>query len=263
MLGFYVLLVPLCSGYGDVFYAHLGDDVTLPCFHTSSSKHLSWYKQVAGQQPQIISYFYKSSSNSNNFYKEFKNNKRFSVHVGEGFYNLNISNVQDWDSAMYYCGHVTVTVIEFEAGTFLSLKDSSCKAPLLQHLDSDSMQTESDTRTHQCEVALCGEILFGTGKGLRAGGQQSSSPSVLVYCGAAALLVSGILNIILFCIFCQNSRRKGSHRQPDYTPDSQNEVSAPVQYAALDFRCRRDTNCRQKSAEEETIYSGVRTAHLQ
>ncbi|XP_061566126.1 uncharacterized protein LOC133420450 [Cololabis saira] len=224
MLGFYVLLVPLCGAYGDVLYAHPGDNVTLSCFYTASSKHLSWYKQVAGQQPQIVSYFYESSSNSNKFFLEFESNERFSVHVGKGFYNLNISNVQDWDSAMYYCGHMTVTVTEFETATFLILKDSSCRARLLQHPDSDATQTESDTRTHQCEVALCGEILFGTGKGLRAGGQQSNAPSVLVYCGAAALLVSGIFNIILCCISCQKSRRKGlhsegSHNQPEYTAD--------------------------------------------
>lgn len=116
--------VILCVSDGDLLYANLGDNITLPCFYPSASKHLSWYKQVAGQQPQIISSFYKPVVGSNKFVKEFQGNKRFSVHVGEGFYNLNISHVQDSDSAMYYCGHTSVTVTVFENGTFLRLKGS-------------------------------------------------------------------------------------------------------------------------------------------
>lgn len=96
--------------------------MTVPCFYASGAKHICWYKQVAGEQPQIISSFYKHSPDSNSFHNQFKDNKRFSVYAGAGFYHLNISNVQDSDSAMYYCGHATIMMTEFDDGTLLVLK---------------------------------------------------------------------------------------------------------------------------------------------
>lgn len=96
--------------------------MTLPCFYASGAKYLCWYKQVAGKQPEIISSFYKHLSDSNNFHKQFKGNKRFSVHTGERFYHLNISNVQHLDSAMYFCGQTSITVTEFQNGIFLVFK---------------------------------------------------------------------------------------------------------------------------------------------
>lgn len=106
---------------GDLLYANLGDDVTLPCLYDSGA-NLCWYKQVTGEQPQIISSFYKHSPNSNNFYNQFKGNQRFSVYIGDDFYHLNISNVQESDSAMYYCGQTSISVTVFNKGTFLILK---------------------------------------------------------------------------------------------------------------------------------------------
>ncbi|XP_056225825.1 uncharacterized protein LOC130164862 [Seriola aureovittata] len=136
MFKFYVLLIHLFGAYGALLYANLGDNVTLLCF--SSERNLCWYKQVAGEQPQIISSFYKHSF-SNIFYNQFKDDKRFSVHTGAGFYHLDISNVQDSDSAMYYCGQTSVTVTEFSNGTFLAVKESSCRSFLQQPL-SESVQ---------------------------------------------------------------------------------------------------------------------------
>ncbi|XP_070786342.1 polymeric immunoglobulin receptor-like [Enoplosus armatus] len=139
MLKVYVLLVPLFRAYGALLYTNPGHNVTLPCFYASSAKHLCWYKQVAGEQPQIMSSFYKHLPNSNSFHNQFKGNARFSVHTGEGFYHLNISNVQDLDSAMYYCGQTKITVTEFDNGTFLFLKESS-RRPFLQQPLSDSVK---------------------------------------------------------------------------------------------------------------------------
>lgn len=92
--------------------------MTLPCFYNSGSQWL-WYKQVAGEQPQIIASFYKSSHNI--FYNQFKDDKRFSVHTGKGFYHLHISSVRESDSAMYLCGRIGFTVTEFDHGIFLVL----------------------------------------------------------------------------------------------------------------------------------------------
>uniref|UniRef100_A0A3B4VBB1 Ig-like domain-containing protein n=1 Tax=Seriola dumerili TaxID=41447 RepID=A0A3B4VBB1_SERDU len=138
-----------------------GGSVSLNCtVHTGTSdgehsvycaKNLCWYKQVAGEQPQIISSFYKHSF-YNIFYNQFKDDKRFSVHTGAGFYHLNISNVQDSDSAMYYCGQTSITVTEFSNGTFLVVKGD-----LLQVLDF----------CHHtfCSVSLNGTVHTGTSDG--------------------------------------------------------------------------------------------------
>ncbi|KAL6118797.1 sirpd [Pungitius sinensis] len=132
MFGLYVLLVPLFGASGALLYATPGQSVTVPCFYASEAKHICWYKQVAGEQPQIISSFYKHSPDSNSFHNQFKGNERFSVHTGAGFYHLNISNVQDSDSAMYYCGRTTIKITEFDDGTLLVLKESSRRSFLQQ-----------------------------------------------------------------------------------------------------------------------------------
>ncbi|XP_071335546.1 uncharacterized protein [Trachinotus anak] len=322
---------------GALLYANLGDNVTLPCFHSSGAKDLSWYKQVAGEQPQIISSFYKHSLRFNSFYNQFKDDKRFSVHSGEGFYHLNISYVQDSDSAMYYCGQTNVRITEFGNETFLALKESSCWS-FIQQPVSDSVQpggsvtlnctvhtgtsdgehsvywfkkntgnshlgnlyvhtcsssqcvkatgsgspaqsscvynlwkrnvSRSDAGTYYCAVASCGEIVFGEGTKLEV--EQNSLP-VFVWCVVAALLVSLILNIILICILCKRARRTnlqsgGSHSQlsvPECTTVTQNEQSDGVQYVALDYRKKQSKSRRQRSTEEETVYSAVRLTDLQ
>ncbi|XP_007555961.1 uncharacterized protein LOC103140655 [Poecilia formosa] len=139
MLRFYVLLVPLCKAYGDVLYADFGDNVTLHCFYTSSASHLNWYKQMPGEPPQIISTFYKHLPSSNTLHRQFKDNKRLSVYTKEGLYDLKISDIRDSDSALYYCGYTSISITEFDNGTFLLLKNSSCKT-FLHQPDSVSAQ---------------------------------------------------------------------------------------------------------------------------
>uniref|UniRef100_A0A3B5L4B9 Ig-like domain-containing protein n=1 Tax=Xiphophorus couchianus TaxID=32473 RepID=A0A3B5L4B9_9TELE len=97
-------------------------NVTLRCFYTSSASHLNWYKQVPGESLQIISTFYKHHASSDTFHKQFKDNKRFSVHTEEGLYDLKISDVRDSDSALYYCGYTSISITKFDNGTFLFYK---------------------------------------------------------------------------------------------------------------------------------------------
>nr|XP_020479184.1 uncharacterized protein LOC109973736 [Monopterus albus] len=133
---FYLLLFPVLRVYGALLYANLRSNVTLPCFYASSTKYLFWYKQAAGEQPQKVSSFYKHLDDSNNFHSQFREDKRFSVHIGAGFYHLIISDVQDLDSAMYYCGQSSITGIEFVNGTFLVIKESDCRSFLQQPVSS-------------------------------------------------------------------------------------------------------------------------------
>ncbi|XP_051799918.1 uncharacterized protein LOC110967685 [Acanthochromis polyacanthus] len=153
MLRFYVLLVSLLRAYGALLYANLGDDVTLFCRYASEAKYLLWYKQVAGEQPQIISSFYKHSISS--FHNQFQGNQRFSVQTGQGFYHLKISDIQDSDAAMYYCGQNNMIGTEFDDGTLLVLKESSCWS-FLQQPESDSVQT-GGSATLNCTVLADGK----------------------------------------------------------------------------------------------------------
>uniref|UniRef100_A0A3B5Q3E5 Immunoglobulin kappa light chain-like n=1 Tax=Xiphophorus maculatus TaxID=8083 RepID=A0A3B5Q3E5_XIPMA len=115
----------ICVSDGNVLYADFGDNVTLRCFYTSSASHLNWYKQVPGESLQIISTFYKHHAGSDTFHKQFKDNRRFSVHTEEGLYDLKISDVRDSDSALYYCGYTSISITKFDNGTFLLLKRKS------------------------------------------------------------------------------------------------------------------------------------------
>ncbi|XP_041635897.1 uncharacterized protein LOC121504880 [Cheilinus undulatus] len=334
MITLSVLCVLLYTAYGALLYAEPGQNVTLPCFLNSSINQLSWYKQNAGDPPQIISTIYKLKQTSNKFYNQFKDSKRFSVQTGEGFYHLIISGVQDSDSAMYYCGQTMISHTEFREGIFLVFRGSGVRSYIEQpasdtvkpggsvtlqcsvrngtcdgdhsvywfkkdsgtknspsgiiYINSNSSQcgqnpksegpeqrcvyslskgrvTESDAGTYYCAVAHCGDILFGTGTRLDVD-QGKENVLILMYCVAAALLVSIIFNVVLLCILCKTSKRK--LLQPEelqtpssdqiFTADSQTPDLDSLQYVALDFKRVQNKSRRQRSTEEETIYSAVR-----
>ncbi|XP_029932133.1 uncharacterized protein LOC115376590 [Myripristis murdjan] len=157
MFGFYLLLVPLIRAYDvkpcSLLYANLGDNVTIPCFCPASTNHVSWYKQAAGGNPQIISYSY--FGDKNNFQPPFKDSRRFSVDSGKGFYHLKLFDIQQSDSATYYCARTIIAVTEFGNGTFLALKEPS-HTTFLQPPVAQSVRP-GDSVTVNCTVpaALC------------------------------------------------------------------------------------------------------------
>ncbi|KAG7240106.1 hypothetical protein INR49_027960 [Caranx melampygus] len=212
MFKWFMLLIYLFRAYGALLYADLGGNVTLPCFYPHSAKNLCWYKQIAGEQPQIISSVYAYERSYNELYNQFKDDTRLSFDIDAGSYKLKISNVRDSDSAMYFCGETKVKVTTFSNGTFLAVKDT---AP------------------------------------------------VWVYV-VAALLLSVIVNIALICALCKMAHRPYLHSGDSqqsvavYTTETQNEPSGDLQYVALDYRMRQNKSRRQRSREEETVYSEVR-----
>uniref|UniRef100_A0A3B4ZVI3 Ig-like domain-containing protein n=1 Tax=Stegastes partitus TaxID=144197 RepID=A0A3B4ZVI3_9TELE len=107
-------------------------------------------RQVAGEQPKLISSFYKHSPSSNRFHNQFEDNQRFSLQTGEGYYHLKISNIQDSDSSMYYCGHENITGIKFDEGMLLVVKESS-RWSILQQPESESVQP-GGSATLSCTV---------------------------------------------------------------------------------------------------------------
>lgn len=112
----------VCISDGSVRFASLGDRVTLPCHFAPDTKYLCWYKQVAGDKPQIVFsfYVYALKSQSQQMATEFS--KRMTVHAGQNSFDLNISNVQLSDTAVYYCGQSSLNIMSFESGIFLLVK---------------------------------------------------------------------------------------------------------------------------------------------
>lgn len=106
---------------GALLFAQLGDNVTFPCF--SDGKYLSWYRQVIGGEPEMISSLYIYSPATKTFHGTYRDNERLSVHSGEHFYHLNISNVQYADSAAYFCAQTSHPAFtEFQDGIVLLVK---------------------------------------------------------------------------------------------------------------------------------------------
>ncbi|XP_049595051.1 uncharacterized protein [Syngnathus scovelli] len=120
-----VLLVALFRAHASVRFASLGDDVSLPCYFEPGAKYLSWYKQVAGDPPQVLLSFYSYGQNS-------QSHERIKFHTGENFFHLSISDVELSDTAMYYCGQSQLNIMTFESAIFLVVKESG-RLSVFQH----------------------------------------------------------------------------------------------------------------------------------
>uniref|UniRef100_A0A8C7LZ27 Ig-like domain-containing protein n=1 Tax=Oncorhynchus mykiss TaxID=8022 RepID=A0A8C7LZ27_ONCMY len=131
-----------------LLHAHLGDNVILQCFYPDRNSYISWYKLAVGQKPQLVSTIYKYDGGAQ-FHTEFKDNPRFTVQSGNGFFHLHISNTQPSDSATYVCGGINVNVMEFKNGIILILKGSS--KTVVQQPVSESVQP-GDSVTLNCTI---------------------------------------------------------------------------------------------------------------
>ncbi|NP_954581.3 novel immune-type receptor 6a precursor [Danio rerio] len=100
----------------------LGDDVIIKCFSTKISlgNTLVWYKQKTGQIPRAITISY-IQLNKVIFEDEFKDG-RFSILPSEDSFHLNITAATKQDTGIYYCGTVSLNLIEFISGAHLMLQ---------------------------------------------------------------------------------------------------------------------------------------------
>ncbi|XP_073777208.1 novel immune-type receptor 14a isoform X2 [Danio rerio] len=105
-----------------VLAVELGSTVTLRCI--SWKENIFWYKQVAGQQPRVISAFQKLMEPI--FYKEFKNERFWGIRLRSST-NLTISDIIQSDEAVYYCAS-RAFYIEFGSGTHLKIKGHQAAA---------------------------------------------------------------------------------------------------------------------------------------
>ncbi|XP_071255370.1 uncharacterized protein [Salvelinus alpinus] len=132
--------------------AQLGESVSLPCFFSETIDYfqwLYWYKQTAGQMPQIVATVEKKKSAHFVLNGEF-NNIRFTMEKVKVGYLLIINNISRSDEAAYFCGIGTVYEINFRNGTFLSVKGNFIST-VEQQAESD-LVPPGDSVTLQCTV---------------------------------------------------------------------------------------------------------------
>uniref|UniRef100_A0A3Q4IDC7 Ig-like domain-containing protein n=1 Tax=Neolamprologus brichardi TaxID=32507 RepID=A0A3Q4IDC7_NEOBR len=85
-----------------VLSARKGETATMDCNLGTVDNTVHWYKQIPGGVPQFVLYFYRSYS-SPRYGSGFSTPKFTSTHQSTKDYRLIINNVEEGDSAVYYC----------------------------------------------------------------------------------------------------------------------------------------------------------------
>uniref|UniRef100_A0AAQ4RAB3 Ig-like domain-containing protein n=1 Tax=Gasterosteus aculeatus aculeatus TaxID=481459 RepID=A0AAQ4RAB3_GASAC len=80
-----------------------GETVSIDCnLGTVTGRVACWYKQIPGGVPQFVSYYHHSHS-SPTYGTGFSSPKFTSTHQSTSDYRLTIKNIEEGDSAVYYC----------------------------------------------------------------------------------------------------------------------------------------------------------------
>uniref|UniRef100_A0A3B4FVT5 Ig-like domain-containing protein n=1 Tax=Pundamilia nyererei TaxID=303518 RepID=A0A3B4FVT5_9CICH len=89
-----------------------GDTATMDCNLGTVIDAARWYKQIPGGVPQYVLYFYYSNSGPT-YGSGFSSPKFTSTHQSTSDYRLIINNVEEGDSAVYYCQTWDSSVSEY------------------------------------------------------------------------------------------------------------------------------------------------------
>uniref|UniRef100_A0A3Q4N7P1 Ig-like domain-containing protein n=1 Tax=Neolamprologus brichardi TaxID=32507 RepID=A0A3Q4N7P1_NEOBR len=89
-----------------------GETATMDCNLGTVDNYVSWYKQIPGGVPQYVLNFHHSDS-SPDYGSGFSAPKFTSTHQSTTDYSLIIKNVEEGDSAVYYCKTYDNSVDEF------------------------------------------------------------------------------------------------------------------------------------------------------
>ncbi|XP_071028799.1 immunoglobulin lambda-1 light chain-like [Oncorhynchus clarkii lewisi] len=158
-----------------------GETATLDCnLGTVQKSAANWYKQVPGGVPQYVIRFYHGNS-APTYGSGFSSPKFTSDHQSESDYRLIINNVEEADSAMYYCNtwDSSVTVV-FGQGTKLIVTDSTLPPPVLTILPPSSDELKSSKVTLVClasQMAMgYADVSWTAGGNPVTGGIATSGP---------------------------------------------------------------------------------------
>uniref|UniRef100_A0AAX7VBQ0 Ig-like domain-containing protein n=1 Tax=Astatotilapia calliptera TaxID=8154 RepID=A0AAX7VBQ0_ASTCA len=148
-----------------------GETATMDCNLGTVTNYVYWYKQIPGGVPQFVLYFYHSSS-SPSYGSGFSSPKFTSTHQSTKDYRLIIKNVEERDSAVYYC---KTWDSNNKAGTKLIVTDSSLPPPVLTVFPPSSAELQSDTASLVCLSSQ--SVPFADVNWLAAGSPVSSGIS--------------------------------------------------------------------------------------
>ncbi|XP_024660460.2 immunoglobulin lambda-1 light chain-like [Maylandia zebra] len=153
-----------------------GETAAMDCNLGTVTNTVYWYKQIPGGVPQFVLYFYHSYS-SPNYGSGFSAPKFTSTHQSTKDYRLIIKNVEERDSAVYYCKTWDSSVREyvFGQGTKLIVTDSSLPPPVLTVFPPSSAELQSDTASLVCLSSQ--SVPFADVNWLAAGSPVSSGIS--------------------------------------------------------------------------------------
>ncbi|XP_028420146.1 uncharacterized protein LOC114545811 [Perca flavescens] len=130
--------------------AKTGDNLTLRCFYEGdNASKFYWYKQTLGQEPRLISTYYKFKNGL--FHDEFKNNSRFTLDTENGKHHLKITDLRVSDSATYYCASNAYS-FEFAEGTLVNVEGSGLKIPATVHQSASESIQPGGSVTLDCTV---------------------------------------------------------------------------------------------------------------
>ncbi|XP_025762063.1 immunoglobulin lambda-1 light chain-like isoform X1 [Oreochromis niloticus] len=129
-----------------------GDTATMDCnLGTVTNAVAVWHKQIPGGSPQHVLRFHYSFS-SPGYGSGFSAPKFTSTHQSTTDYRLIIKNVEEGDSAVYYCQTWDGSVYSgvFGQGTKLIVTSSSLPPPVLTVFPPSSAELQSNTASLVC-----------------------------------------------------------------------------------------------------------------
>ncbi|XP_045066921.1 immunoglobulin lambda-1 light chain-like [Coregonus clupeaformis] len=127
-----------------------GDTATMDCNLGTVENSARWYKQVPGGVPQYVLRWYHTGWSSVEYGSGFSSPKFTSNHQSKSDYRLIINNVEESDSAVYYCQTHDGNVQVFGPGTKLIVTDSTLPPPVLTILPPSSVELKSSKVTLVC-----------------------------------------------------------------------------------------------------------------
>ncbi|XP_059204842.1 immunoglobulin lambda-1 light chain-like [Centropristis striata] len=129
-----------------------GETATMDCnLGTVTDESARWYKQIPGGVPQYVLRNYHGWS-SPNYGSGFSSPKFTSTHQSRSDYRLIINNVEEGDSAVYYCKtwDSSAKDVVFGQGTKLIVTSSSLPRPVLTLFPPSSAELQSNKASLVC-----------------------------------------------------------------------------------------------------------------